>query len=297
MQQDDVTPEATPCDIWDVLPLGQTEARDLVALSPKNDAGTRIQGVTGSGKTVLLRRLAISALSRGYEVIVIDAMRTSPSFLSPWLSGYSFDVAGAAAIMSDLVDELHRRRELLQREGVGFWADLPSKARQKNHITPLIIIVDSYEDFVETESQRGDHILFPEQVAEEESRNLDKVRVKVGLGRLLREGWSSGVSVVLAGQNLHASSLTAEMDANLTSRVVLTTRETSQQTISATFRDNALAVTKLLELNPPSHLGSAVISDSLGTRAFQVDFISESEALLILDALDIPKPRKRYGQR
>lgn len=279
---------------WAVLPIGMTAARDLVALCPRVDANTIVVGNTGSGKSVLLRRLTLSALCRGHQVVVLDSLTRDSSVLIPWLSGYAVTMTTAAAVISDLMDEVSRRGHILRERGVGYWSELPSKVRAENSILPVTLIVNNDGEFT-SEFEEQDFSLFPEL---RESRRNEMEQIWVGLGRLAREARWVGVYVVFTTQRLTASTMPSELRFNFTSSVLLlgAGHAPSPQQVAIVFGSNAPAVSEILELNAPGLLGSAVISDSSGVREFQVDFIGHDEAPQILDALGIPKPERQYGQ-
>lgn len=296
MHQDDMIHEIVPSSgaDWSILPLGMTAARDLVALCPGVDAHTMVVGYTGSGKSVLLRRLAISALCRGHQVVVIDSLTLDSSVLTPWLSGYAVTVPEAAAVIYDLIEEVSRRDKILVEAGIGFWSELPLKVRAENSILPVTLIVNNDGEFTSGFEER-DFSLFPEL---RESRKREMERIWLGLGRLVRETGRVGVHVVFAAQRLTASTMPSELRSNFTASVLLlgAGHAPSPQQVAMVFGSNAPAVSEVLELNTSGPLGSAVISDSSGVREFQVDFIGDDEAPQILDALGIPKSERQYGQ-
>lgn len=296
MQQEDMTHEMTPSARadWSILPLGMTAARDLVALCPRVDANTMVVGHTGSGKSVLLRRLAVSALCRGHQVVVLDSLTRDSSVLIPWLSGYAVTMSTAAAVISDLREEVSRRAHILCEQGVGYWSELPTKVRAENSILPVTLIVNNDGEFT-SEFEEKDFNLFPEL---RESRKREMERIWVGLGRLAREARWVGVYVVFSTQRLTASTMPTSLRVNFTSSVLLlgAGHAPSPQQIAIVFGSNAPAVAEILELNTSGPLGSAVISESSGVREFQVDFIGHDEAPQSLDTLGIPKPERQYGQ-
>ena len=278
---------------WSTLPLGTTSAKELVALSLSTDSHTVVAGFIGSKKSVLLRRLAVSALSRGHQVVIIDSFTPDVSSLRPWLSGHASTAPDAAAVIYDLLEELSRRDAALRNAGAGSWIELSTEAREQNSIVPLTLIFDGDGERA-LGHEEEDVTLFPKL---RKSFTSDKEVVWLGLEKLTRDAWRVGIHVVFTAQRILPTTMPDELRSHFSATVLVLGRydKLSSQYLSILLGRNGPDVKKLLQrygLRPP---GIAVISDSSGLRKFDVGYIDQGEVPRILEALEIPMPKKRYG--
>lgn len=280
---------------WSTLPLGTTPAKELVALSLSADAHTVVAGFTGSMKSVLLSRLAVSALSRGHQVVIIDSVALDASFPRQWLSGQASTVPDAAAVIYDLLEELSRRNAVLRNAGAGSWIELSTEAREQNSIVPLTLIFDGDgERALGHEDEEEDFSLFPKL---RKSFTSDKEVVWLGLQKLTRDACRVGIHVVFTAQRILPTTMPDKLRSHFSATVLVLGRfdKPSSQYLSILLGRNGPEVKKLLQrqcLRPP---GVAVISDSSGLREFHVGFIDHGEVPRILEVLNIPMPKKQYG--
>src|SRR5690606_10988487 len=104
----------------------------------------------GSGKTIALRQIAVSALSRGHDVVLIDQIKGAVDFIriQHWFKGVAVTFDGASDAMVKVYEEVVRRKQVLIREGEGFWEDLSPDVREAEGIRPLTVMIDEFASLV-----------------------------------------------------------------------------------------------------------------------------------------------------
>jgi len=121
------------------------------------DAHLMIAGMTGVGKSTLLRSLADQALHAGHQLAVCDVGKNT----FPMLDGYAglfrplcTDPTGAADFAQDLLDEIARRETLFRALPAGLFPDDMDEynrlARQYGLevLKRIVVIFDEYTDLV-----------------------------------------------------------------------------------------------------------------------------------------------------
>lgn len=278
---------------WNSLALGKTSSNILVRWAPWLANCAWVIGRPGSGKTVLLRRLIVSALCRGHQVVVIDSYKSDLSVFNHWLSGYAVTLADASALLGDLLDEVRRRGEVMKRLRVHTWTELSRRDQRKNGFSPITLVFNE-DGKLSGDQYRGGNTLYPEINQTIES---DQNVLRSQLGQLVRGARAFGIYMVVSTQTPHRSAIHSELESNLAARILLINDhdDPTPQALSMIFGPESQAVVELLAAKRSGVLGQAIFSDPSGTDLFQVDFIGQDEAVQILDESGVPEPEKRFG--
>lgn len=224
----DVVPLATllpgPGAPWHELPIGSDPAGQPVALDLLATPHIVLTGQTGSGKTIGLVGLAVQALARGWDLVVVDPTKAGLDFASlrPWCSGWGTEsLEQAAATLKAAYAEVPRRKELLLAHGAVKWSDLPEPVRDEHGIRPVLVIVDEASSLVLQEAMpKGLPKGHPtgEQIT---ARNIARAEILDLMGRIAREARFAGIHLCLGIQRPDASIMGGEMRSNLGARVQL----------------------------------------------------------------------------
>lgn len=179
------------------LPVGHPEDRGAVTLDLAAAAHTLVIGACGTGKTVMLRRLAASALERGFEVVIIDAVMRGLNFRAfADRATVARDGKDAVSVLEDLVAELARRKDLLRTHEASTLWDLPDS----EDLRPIMVVIDEYAGtVVHRQLPRGCDRDEPWYI-EGQQRNSQAETIKYLTEKILREGCYAGIHVVLGTQ-------------------------------------------------------------------------------------------------
>ena len=218
---------------WSKIPigriLGRTGGEDGPELTTDFAAAPHVQtsGLTGAGKGVLLTTLMAGALSRGWQVAIVDAIKGGVDFvdLMPFVrpGGWADDLRSACAVLQIAYEEGQRRKGLIQRAGVQKWTQLDAGAS----LRPILVVVDELTSLVAPEpTPKGvskDNPLAIE-VAE---RNLFKAVILNTIAKIARELRFAGVSLAIGTQVASTSTgIPTELRANLGMKLLLGSKPT-----------------------------------------------------------------------
>lgn len=243
----------------------------------RNGPHTLITGTPGSGKTCALRMIAVQALNRGHEVIVIDPVKGFVDYpqLKPWLK---FSAAGdveAAELIEQVWHEVERRFQVMRTHAKGFWADLDAMVREREQVRPLTVIIDELVEFR----------LMPTEAT---------AKLWVYVGSIAKQGRAAGVHLVVGTQRPHPEYLGSELRVNLGSNTVLTVWPGSVPdvyTLRGMFGPLAEGAAELARRWNDEARGFALIGSSgSGTvSAVRVGFDSWDDIPAILEEHQIPR--------
>ncbi|GEL48828.1 hypothetical protein CHO01_39440 [Cellulomonas hominis] len=112
-------------------------------LNLADSAGAILQGLAGSGKSVLVNAFVYGVLARGHELVVLDVPHKAVDFewCRPFVRehGWGCESKAAAVTAARLVyEEGIRRGEVLRQMGAQKWQDLPADVRAE---MPIITVV------------------------------------------------------------------------------------------------------------------------------------------------------------
>lgn len=150
-----------------------------------------VSGHAGSGKTELLKSLAVGRLLDGAQVFVADVSRGLVDYESvkPWLSGVAATRAELRAMLQQLGDQKVARTELNRQHGVDHAWELPESVRPSE----IYLIVDEFGIIADIAA------LVPGQNETKPIMNA--------IAELAKGAASAGIHLVLAAQKVPASSL------------------------------------------------------------------------------------------
>jgi DNA segregation ATPase FtsK/SpoIIIE, S-DNA-T family len=188
----------------------QEETSDLLFVSPAEHAPhTLIAGTTGSGKSVLMQNilLAIACTNTPAQakIVLIDPKRGVDYFAFadlPHLDGGIIDgQEPAAAKLTQLVEEMDRRYEILRKNKVGDIYRLNAKADATERLPYLWVIHDEFAEWMMTDSYRD--------------------AVTNIVSRLGVKARAAGIFLFFAAQRPDADVMPMQLRANLGNRLVL----------------------------------------------------------------------------
>lgn len=170
-------------------------------------------GGTGSGKTSAMRVIAAEAISRGFDVCIIDAVKSGADF-----SGiYEYDLfceraaftLDAAYLSIKKIDaEVKKRMKDNRKYKVGNWYERPIEHRPK----PLLVMIDEAFSMLKKGKGKDD---------ETKERNDKKDEMLNLVGNIAREARAAGIHLLLAAQRPDASVIEGEIKQNLGATLLL----------------------------------------------------------------------------
>jgi hypothetical protein len=207
---------------WARLPLGEI----LGGKEYVSDFGASphrlISGTSGSGKSIALQAIISGALARGWELVIVDAVKGGVDFapFQPYVrpSGWGCETLEEAVTALDLAyKEGARRKELVKRHQVQKWTELPADLG----IKPVLVITDEVSSFLILETVpklAKDNPL----VLEVQARNACKSMAGILLGKIARELRYVGIHLVVSSQvSQSATGVSTELRSNLGEKLLL----------------------------------------------------------------------------
>lgn len=246
----------------------QEETSDLLFVSPAEHAPhTLIAGTTGSGKSVLMQNilLAIACTNTPAQskIVLIDPKRGVDYFAFadlPHLDGGIIDEQEAAAAkLTQLVEEMDRRYEVLRKNKVGDIYRLNAKADATERLPYLWIIHDEFAEWMMTDSYRD--------------------AVTNIVSRLGVKARAAGIFLFFAAQRPDADVMPMQLRANLGNRLVLKVDAEGTSEIALGERNGGAE-----RLLGKGHLAAKLVN--VPTIVFaQVPLISDEEIAQIVASL------------
>lgn len=207
-------------------------------------------GSTGSGKSSLLKLLLFQAISKGAVVYAADLKGVD--FPGKWqkLCRMAFDEQETLALLSELVEELNRRKALLKAAGVA-----NVDAYNKTSAQQLPRIVFACDEVAELLDKTGR--------SKEQKELTDKIVGK--LETLARQGRGYNMNLILATQRPDAQTMPGQIKNNLDGRIC----GKADQVLSQIILDNTDAATMI----PKDSRGRFLFGKTL----FQAYWFDENE--------------------
>ncbi|GAB4100565.1 FtsK/SpoIIIE domain-containing protein [Sinomonas halotolerans] len=260
----DMLPAEVEPGLWSNLPLGIDPQGDERGINLKLGPMSLIVGPTGTGKTIALLALMMQALTRGHDVYLTDAVKGGADFevIRPWASGWAETLPEASEMIQAIYAEVTRRKGILKKAGLGFWADLDEATRKRENIRPVMYVIDEFVSLVLP--IKVDAALKGTEVGVElEEQNAAKALLAAYAGKIAREARFVGVHLALACQRPDAAYISGEMRSNLTSIIQLAKPGTmlARETLGMAFPGDQvqLAAERLAELDDGQSRGLAVM--------------------------------------
>ena len=180
-------------------------------LGDANSAHLLIGGVSGGGKSVLLRSMAVSMVHfhdpEAIQFTLVDPKRVTfggdmRERLGPFLAHpLVYDVEPALEIIRDLIEEMETRYELLENHAV-------QNLQELNEVLPPA-------------EQRPRHVVMIDEFADLLSEKATKEEFLAGVARLGAKARAAGIHLVLATQRPSKQVIPGRLSDNLPGRIAL----------------------------------------------------------------------------
>lgn len=295
----DMLPEALDAGGWSDLPLGVDPERKTTSIDLRLGPHSVLVGPTGSGKSVAMRQMMTSALSRGHQVLLVDVIKEGADFMSikPWCSAWGETIQDAADIIVTAYKEGVRRKKIVKQYGVGFWEDLPEDVKRRENICPVLLVIDEFVSLILLESIPK--TLDKESAIFKESTRINELKALIVMyaGKIARESRFVGIHLAVAMQRPDAALMGGgEFRSNLTSAIQLVKpgKQPSRDALGMVFAgDELISVTETLsELDDGRSRGLGVMSSDGGeVVGFRVAFTDADEIPGLLEAMGVPYPK------
>ena len=185
-------------------------------------AHMQVSGLSGGGKGVVLTSLISGALARGWELVILDPIKSGVDFIDfePFVrpGGWGCeDLVEAVCALTMAYNEGARRKKLIKENRVQKWTQLPAEL----DVRPLLVVSDEVSSLLTTEpvpKLAKDSPL----VLEIQGRNLLRATALNYLGRIARELRFVGVSLAVSSQvSSTTTGVPTEMRTNLGQKLLL----------------------------------------------------------------------------
>lgn len=281
---------------WNRINIGLDHKGVARGIDLKDGPHSLVVGPTGSGKTIVLRMIAVEALARGHEVVVIDPMKAAVDFarLRDRLKLNVVNEIDAGVHIKRIYDEVVRRKAVLIEHGRGFWADLDPGVRAREQIRPLTVIIDEFTSLVLAIALDKNMAaqLEPDELEEIEQINAAKATLKFYTGKIAREARFVGVHLAIAAQRPDANIIGGELRSQLTSGVlaVKPTSPPEGTTLRMVFpnADSNVAAGIVNALDNGSRGLALIGSEGGDVQGIKIGFAPEDDIPALLDELNIP---------
>jgi energy-coupling factor transporter ATP-binding protein EcfA2 len=205
---------------WASLPIGRGygrkallrgfgHGRKIINLDLASNAHTLVMGPCGSGKTVLMRQIILSALNHGHNVTVIEPMRRGGDYrvFEPWLTDLVTDRSAAVGSLLALDAEVTRRIQMLHDHGVNRWDELP----QSERVRPITVVVDEFAYLVHYQRVPRSLDADDEYALEVRQHNAEAERAAFLVKKIVHRARFAGVHLVIATQRMDYATMTSEV--------------------------------------------------------------------------------------
>jgi hypothetical protein len=215
---------------WARLPVGvildQPGDHSHHVLATDFEAMPALQGsgIAGAGKGVVIMDLITGALAKGWEVALVDAVKSGVDFIdfAPFLKPgfFATNLVEAVTVLQMAYEEGQRRKTLIQEARV-------QKFTQLDGIRPLMVIVDEATSLFQNEPLPKGLPKDNPLVVEIAERNLLRATALNTMSKIPRELRFAGVSAVLFSQVASATvGIPTELRANLPAKFLLGSKPT-----------------------------------------------------------------------
>lgn len=197
-----------------LFPLGVDDMGKPVYWNMKDTFHLLISGKSGTGKSSIAQIVVAEALLKGHDIILIDPSKGCIDF-TQWAKPLALAFVGLGqmreteAVIAWLRHEMAERVELFSRYGVGSIYDL-DKSRltpdELNHVQPIDLVFDEFNSYLQeagktTQNPNRDIQLANDNAAVSATNNSIR-RTMSALGKIVVQGRTAGISVILGAQRL-----------------------------------------------------------------------------------------------
>ncbi|MEX1078533.1 MAG: hypothetical protein WED09_05445 [Homoserinimonas sp.] len=282
---DGLVPAQVSPDDWHNLVLGHDRYGQPAGINLRHGAHSRI---VGSLKTIALQRLAISALSRGNEVVWIDTQSAEVGRLRPWLKEVATTPAEAGRSLIWLLREVGRRQDLMTLWNVSCWRDLP----RSMNLSPITVLVDNFNQLIQRGRSLEEALTSPRRSVKRRNA-FAQFSASYHLQRLMSETESTGIHLVVADDAASALQVPPSILSHISTQV-LAPRPTdaSGHLIGALFPGAEAEVVKAI-CDLGEARGVMLIGTRKGVSAVRLSASLSAEAPVILSEIGVPKHSNR----
>ncbi len=187
-----------------VLALGESFTRP-VTVDLANIPHVLLGGSTGSGKSVLLKMLLMQSVQKGAEVYIAD-FKGGVDFPPIWHKKcrICFDETSLVEILTELVNELEHRKQLLSTSGQG-------NIDMHNTVTGSALkrCIFACDEIAEVLDKTG--------LTKEQKETVNQIESKLSM--IARQGRAFGIHLILATQRPDAHILSGQIRSNIACRI------------------------------------------------------------------------------
>ncbi|MEP9384590.1 hypothetical protein [Nocardioides sp. KR10-350] len=285
---------------WRNIPLGLDDRGNPVGIDLKLGPHTAVVGPTNTGKSVLMRQHALSALARGHQIIICDASsKKGVDFAKfrPYALTTARTLAELAATLEAVYREGMRRADILERAETTGWQDLPADVRARERIGPITVLWDEIMAAITEEPVPSGLDPKHPAVVEAKQNNGYRALITSYLAKITFQLRWTGIFLVLGFQAFDANLFKgfSGVRNNLTSTVLLTkpgsVPKPERLTMVFPGDQTSVALETISELDDGQSMGLAVTAAEGGTVAgFRVAFCEVDEIPEMLTNLGVRKP-------
>lgn len=246
---------------WDTIRLGVAKS-GYVDWQVNTFPHVLLGGPTGTGKSVIQRNIFFHCLRHNeyWKFFGIDLKRvelTPYSVYKNTTAGIATSVEDALTMLQFIDEEMMRRYDLMEYEGVNNYQDLLYN-NKTNTTKAIMLLIDEVAMLLAPSGSKAE---------EGKAEDTAKVEISVLLIKLARLGRAAGIHIVAASQRPDATVFTSEFKANLDVRIAAGRMDS---TPSSMILDSGDA------MNTPPVKGRGVIKFGSSLEEFQSYFSSLS---------------------
>ena len=166
-----------------------------------------VGGATGSGKSVLVRLIARQCIFKHMKTFIVD-FKGGMDYMSFYHREATFvsELQDLASILDDIVNELHRRKELLGRS---YYSNITTY-NNFNPVERLERIVIVFDEVAEVLDKTG---------LSKEDKQFIQENIEAKMSTIARLGRAVGIHLILSLQRPDSNILNGQLRSNITGRI------------------------------------------------------------------------------
>lgn len=197
-----------------MFPLGVDDMGEPVCWNVKDTFHLLICGKSGTGKSSAAQIVVAEALLKGHAIILVDPSKGCIDF-TQWAKPLALAFVGLGqmreteAVIAWLRHEMAERVKLFSRHGVGSVYELDKSLLtpdELKHVQPIDLVFDEFNSYLQeagktTQNPNRDIQLANDNAAVSATNNSIR-RTMSALGKIVVQGRTAGISVILGAQRL-----------------------------------------------------------------------------------------------
>lgn len=290
-------PQAVSPEEWSTIPIGRFTDGTPAVIDLLATPHSLVVGATGAGKTIQMLTYATGALTRGWQVALLDPMKGGLDFMGiqSRCVAWAETIPETARAMEMAYAEVTRRKAILKRYGVVKIADLTLEQRAEADMHPLLVMVDEWGSTLQQADNKVVKILdeSDERRIEFEQENADKALIAMYGMKISKEARYVGVHLVIANQTAHVDQLGGgAFRTNLTASVQLVPPKVGVSAIDLGMifgqsqRDSAFELVNVLEDGRPGF--ALIAADGGSVSGLRVAYANQADLPSMLDRVGVP---------